>query len=335
MFLFSLCRKCSVLRAQPATGERQFRRPYFWFAARYRQLPRHPVPRLSQATHECNMFEGIKNGTLKHNHKAHHVKQPPKLAEQTQWGRTLWGGGGDKVGIVGPVWPRPLLVAQNNPNVPLGLSCLPSTIYTSPTSTWACEDLWGDWQATWITQLCGQRSLHVYRKTSDPITVWVHFSLIKSGGRLRGRPTAAPKHTLSPPKPWWSNKRMLHFSYWYFWQFIVYLHSAKIMEVCILSWKRVKCVCVACRWSGLTAAVQMKDGVLLKEWEGWKVGHKKKRARKLLTVTVMEKLMAHWELLKKYNCGFSFQFLAFIWQKENKKQNRALQLSEFKPQCWK
>lgn len=40
----------------------------------------------------------------------------------------------------------------------------------------------------------------MYRKTSDPITVWVHFSLIKSGGRRRGRPTAAPKHTLSPPQ---------------------------------------------------------------------------------------------------------------------------------------
>lgn len=30
------------------------------------------------------------------------------------------------------------------------------------------------------------------------------------------------------------------------------------------------------RWSGLTAAVQMKDGVLLEEREGWKVGHKSK-----------------------------------------------------------
>ena len=30
----------------------------------------------------------------------------------------------------------------------------------------------------------------MYRKSSDPITVWVHFSLIKSGGRRRGRPTA-------------------------------------------------------------------------------------------------------------------------------------------------
>lgn len=30
----------------------------------------------------------------------------------------------------------------------------------------------------------------MYRKISDPITAWVHFSLIKSGGRRRGRPTA-------------------------------------------------------------------------------------------------------------------------------------------------
>lgn len=30
----------------------------------------------------------------------------------------------------------------------------------------------------------------MYRKASDPITVWVHFSLIKSGGRRRGRPIA-------------------------------------------------------------------------------------------------------------------------------------------------
>lgn len=61
-------------------------------------------------------------------------------------------------------------------------------------------------------------------------------------------------------------------------------------------------VYVACRWSGLTAAVQMKDGESLKEWERWKVGHKRKRVtHKLLTENVMEKWIAHRDLLRENN----------------------------------
>lgn len=77
----------------------------------------------------------------------------------------------------------------------------------------------------------------MYRKTSDPITVWVHFSLIKSGGRRRGRPTAAPKHTLSPPEtPEKQQKNITVFS------MLIFLSvngrrcsraAAEIVEICI------------------------------------------------------------------------------------------------------
>lgn len=63
----------------------------------------------------------------------------------------------------------------------------------------------------------------MYRETSDPITVWVHFSLIKSGGRhmwgwgvevvgARERPTvtspAAPQH--KPPSLFDGIPEMMH-----------------------------------------------------------------------------------------------------------------------------
>lgn len=132
----------------------------------------------------------------------------------------------------------------------------------------------------------------MYRKTSDPITVWVHFSLIKSGGRRRGGGTvtspAAPQHKL---ELFDIIPEIMHC--WVFFPnllfcsvSIFYLVIGWCCRNSLFAWHRNHNVCLRlkaggsvwlCRWSSLAAAVQMKDRVLLKEGESWKVGHKKEK----------------------------------------------------------
>lgn len=234
-----------------------------------------------------------------------------------------------------PVWQRPFWQLRTIQTFHLGWAVFvsPSTIYISPTSTWACEDLSQDWQATWITQLCGRRSLHVYRKSSDPITVWVHFSLIKSGGRRRGRPTATGQmfqlhqNTASTfySNSWNCANCACWFSYIILYPVIgwsikcLYLHGTKT-TVCLRKKKKGKkageCMCLAdgpasqqlCKW---------KTECRWRRWERWKVGHKRKRVtHKLLTENVMEKWIALWDFLRENNWVRVFSLHFVRWQKQ-------------------